>query len=245
MRASIMAMVLLLAGPAFAGDRVLVAGATGATGRQVVAELAKAGFEVRALVRDPGAARPLLGDQVDYAQGDVRQKATLDAALEGVRYLVTTIGATRKDPANGPEFVDYEGVRNLAEAAAAAGVLQHVLVSSAGVTREDHVLNRLFDNVLTWKGKGEAAVRASGVPWTIIRPGGLTNQPGGLSGIRLEQGDSGTGYIPRADVARICVAALKSPAARNRTFEAYSANTGPDVDWDATFSQVAADGATP
>ncbi|MBN8280982.1 MAG: SDR family oxidoreductase [Gammaproteobacteria bacterium] len=245
MRASILALVLLLAGPALAGDLVLVAGATGGTGRQVVAELAKAGFEVRALVRDPAAARPVLGDQIAYATGDVRERATLDAALKGVRYLVTTIGATRTDPANGPEFVDYEGVRKLAEAAAAAGIARHVLVSSAGVTREDHILNRMFANVLVWKGKGEAAVRASGVPYTIVRPGGLTNQPGGRAGIRLEQGDAGTGFIPRADVARICVAALGSPAARNRTFEAYSASTGPDVDWDTTFSQLAADGATP
>lgn len=245
MRASIMALVLLLSGPGLAGDLVLVAGATGGTGREVVAELLKAGYEVRALVRDPEAARSVLGDRIGYTTGDVRQRATLDAALKDVRYLVTAIGASRRDPANGPEFVDFEGVRNLAGAAAAAGVAHHVLVSSAGVTREDHILNRLFDNVLVWKAKGEAAVRSSGVPYTIVRPGGLTNQAGGRAGIRLEQGDSGTGYIPRADVARICVAALKAPAARNRTFEAYSANTGPDVDWDATFSQLAADGATP
>lgn len=245
MRAWLMAMVLVAGGPARADDLVLVAGATGGTGQQVVRELAAAGYRVRALVRDADAARAVLGDQVEYAVGDARQRPTLDAAMAGVRFLVTTIGATRKDPANGPQFVDYEGVRNLAEAAAAAKLSQHVLVSSSGVTRKDHVLNRLFDNVLVWKGKGEDAVRGSGVPWTIVRPGGLTNQPGGQSGIRLEQGDAGTGFIPRADVARICVAALESPAARNRTFEAYSAATAPDVDWDAAFGRLAADGSRP
>jgi uncharacterized protein YbjT (DUF2867 family) len=242
---AVMLALLVAVGPARAADLVLVAGATGGTGQQVVRELATAGFRVRALVRDPARAREVLGDSVEYATGDVRDRATLDAALEGARYAISTVGATRKDPANSPEFVDYQGVRNLAEAAAAAKLDQVVLVSSAGVTQKDHVLNRMFDNVLVWKGKGEDALRGSGVPYTIVRPGGLTDKPGGQNGVRLEQGDRGTGFIPRADVARVCVAALKSPAARNRTFEAYSAASGPDMDWDATFGQLAADGAQP
>jgi uncharacterized protein YbjT (DUF2867 family) len=238
--------VLLLAATgelALGGDLVLVAGATGRTGQQLVRELDAAGYRVRALVRDPGAARSVLGDKVEYATGDVRERETLDTALRGVRFAISAIGATRKDPANGPEFVDYEGVRNMAEAAAAAKLDQLVVVSSAGVTRKDHPLNRMFDNVLIWKGKGEDAVRASGVPYTIVRPGGLTDKPGGQNGVRLEQGDRGTGVIPRADVARVCVAALKAPAARNRTFEVFGAPSGPDMDWDAVFGRLAADEA--
>lgn len=241
------AVLALLAGggQALAADLVLVAGATGRTGQQVVRELNAAGFKVRALVRDPASARKLLGDGVEYATGDVREPATLQAAMKDVRYAVSAIGATRKDPANGPEFVDFQGARNLAAAAAASKLDQIVIVSSAGVTNKDHVLNRMYDNVLVWKGKGEDAVRASGVPYTIVRPGGLTDSAGAKTGVRLEQGDKGTGYIPRADVARVCVAALKSPAARNRTFEVYSSQAGPDIDWDAAFGKLAADEARP
>ena len=228
-----------------AGDLVLVAGASGRTGQHVVRELTAAGFRVRALVRDSDRARPVPGDGVEYAIGDVRQRATLDAAMRGVRYAISAVGAVPKEPGNGPEFVDYEGVRNLAEAAAAAKLDQLVLVSSAGVTQKDHVLNRMFDNVLIWKGKGEDAVRASGVPYTIVRPGGLTDKPGGQSGVRLEQGDKGTGMIPRGDLARVCVAALQSAAARNRTFEVYSAETPPDMDWDDLFGKLAADTPQP
>lgn len=232
----------LLAGSGQAADLVLVAGATGGTGQEIVRELNAAGYRVRALVRDPESARKVLGDTVEYATGDVRARPTIDAALKDVRYAISAIGATRKDPANGPEFVDYQGVRNLADAAAAAKVDQLVVVSSAGVTQKDHVLNRMFDNVLVWKGKGEDAVRASGVPYTIVRPGGLTTKPGGQSGVRLEQGDTGTGFISRGDVARVCVAALKFPAARNRTFELYSApSSSPDMNWDAVFGKLAAD----
>lgn len=227
------------------GDLVLVAGASGRTGQQVVHELTAAGFRVRALVRDADSARPAMGDGVEYAIGDVRQRPTLDVAMQGVRYAISAIGGAPKEPGNGPEFVDYQGVRNLAEAAAVAKVEQLVVVSSAGVTQKDHVLNRVFDNVLIWKGKGEEAVRASGVPYTIVRPGGLTDKPGGQSGVRLEQGDKGTGVIPRADVARVCVAALKSAAARNRTFELYGAETPPVTDWDGLFGKLAADEPQP
>ena len=240
--------ILLLVGSgqvAAADDLVLVAGATGRTGQQVVRELTAAGYRVRALVRDADRARPVLGDTVDYAIGDVRQRSSIDAALPGVRYVISAIGATRKDPANTPEFVDFQGVRNLAEAAAAAKVEQLVIVSSAGVTRKDHPLNKMFDNVLVWKEKGEAAVRASGVAYTIVRPGGLNDQPDAQAGVRLEQGDQGTGYVSRADVARVCVAALRSAAARNRTFEVYSARTPADPDWDALFRRLAADQSQP
>jgi uncharacterized protein YbjT (DUF2867 family) len=243
------AALLVLAGSCQAaertGDLVLVAGASGRTGQEVVRELTTAGYRVRALVRDADSARAVLGDGIEYATGDVRQRPTLDTAMAGVRYVIVAIGATRKDPANGPEFVDYGGVRNLAESAAAAKADQIVVVSSAGVTQKDHVLNRMFDNVLIWKGKGEDAVRASGVPYTIVRPGGLTDKPGGQAGVRLEQGDKGTGVIPRADLARVCVAALTSAAARNRTFELYGAATPPDTDWDGLFGKLAADGPQP
>ncbi|MEO8445050.1 MAG: SDR family NAD(P)-dependent oxidoreductase, partial [Gammaproteobacteria bacterium] len=102
---------LLLAGigqAAAAADLVLVAGATGGTGRQVVSELNAAGYKVRALVRDADSARAVLGESVEYATGDVRQRPTIDAAMKGVRYAIVAIGATRKDPTNGPEFVDYQ-----------------------------------------------------------------------------------------------------------------------------------------
>lgn len=217
---------------------VAVAGATGRTGRHVVTTLKDQGYDVRVLVRDTATARPLLGEGIEYVVADVRQPATLASALAGATAVISALGSSRKDPGNGPEQVDYQGVKNLADAAAAARVGQIVLVSSAGVTQEDHPLNRMFDNVLRWKAKGEEAVRASGVPHTIVRPGGLVDKPGGEGGLRLEQGDRGTGFIPRADVARVCVAALESPAARNRTFELYSGPGSPPSDWNAVFGAL-------
>lgn len=215
------------------GDLVLVAGATGGTGREVIKELLANGYRVRAFVRDVREARTSLGDEVEYAVGDVRVRATVDAALNGVDALISVIGAGRGDPGNGPEFVDYGGVRQLAEAA--TGLRQFVLVSAAGVTHENNVLNQMFNDVLKWKFKGEQALRASGVPYTIIRPGGLDDRPGGQQLLAFVQGDDQAGIISRADLASICVAALGSAAAVNKTFEVIGSKPPTDNPTDDNF----------
>jgi uncharacterized protein YbjT (DUF2867 family) len=223
------------------GGLVLVAGATGRTGNYVVSELLASGYRVRAFVRDVAEAREKLGADIDYAAGDVRQRETIDAALDGVTAIISAIGAGRDDPANGPEFVDYGGTRNLVEAASDAGLDQFVMVSSGGVTHEDHVLNKMFNNVLVWKFKGEEAVRNSGVAYTIIRPGGLVNKAGGENELVFEQGDDVSGMIPRADVARVCVAALIYPEARNRTFELVGGEGPTTDDLRNKFASLSAD----
>lgn len=219
---------------------VLVAGATGGTGRALVRDLGAQGYSVRALVRDEDKARTVLGDEIEYALGDVREIDTLVAAMDGVAFVISAIGSSRSDPSNNPEAVDYGGVKNLADAAAAAGVRQFVLVSSSGVTDEDHFLNKAFDNILIWKFKGEEALRASGVPYTIVRPGGLVNTPGGEFSVVFAQGDTTGGRISRQDVALICIAALQEKSAINKTFETYSSEEPGQNDWAALFGSLAA-----
>jgi uncharacterized protein YbjT (DUF2867 family) len=222
-------------------ERVLVAGATGGTGSEIVKQLLASGYRVRAFVRNEEKARASLGDDIEYAVGDVRERATIDAALDGVNGLISAIGAGRGDPDNGPEFVDYGGVKNMAEAAAAAELRQFVLVSSMGVTHEDHVLNKMFNNILKWKFKGEEALRNSGVPYTIIRPGGLVNAAGGQKTVVFAQGDEGTGTIPRVDVARVCVAVLGSTDALNKTFEVNSGKSASEQSFDESFATLKVD----
>jgi uncharacterized protein YbjT (DUF2867 family) len=222
---------------------VLVAGATGGTGRALVTSLTAEGYTVRALVRDEKKARAVLGDSISYAVGDVRNVDTLVAAMQGATYVISAIGSTRSDPSNNPESVDYGGVSNMATAAAQTGIRQFVLVSSSGVTQEDHFLNKAFDNVLNWKFKGENALRDSGVPYTIVRPGGLVNTPGGEQALVFAQGDKSTGRISREDVALICIAALKQPAAINKTFETFSSEKPGANDWATLFAALEPDPA--
>lgn len=108
-----------------------------------------------------------------------------------------------------------------------------VHVGSAGVTRPERPgldlskqppavrLNKELGYILTFKLKGEDLLRDSGIPYTIIRPCALTEEPAGAELI-FDQGDNITGKISREEVARICVAALESPHACDTTFEVKS-----------------------
>ncbi|KAK9268198.1 hypothetical protein L1049_010641 [Liquidambar formosana] len=108
-----------------------------------------------------------------------------------------------------------------------------VHVSSAGVTRPERPgldlskqppavrLNKELGFILTYKLKGEDLIRESGIPYTIVRPCALTEEPAGADLI-FDQGDNITGKISREEIARICVAALESPYACDKTFEVKS-----------------------
>ncbi|BFG27971.1 hypothetical protein CerSpe_142450 [Prunus speciosa] len=108
-----------------------------------------------------------------------------------------------------------------------------VHVGSAGVTRPNRPgldlskqppavrLNKELDFILTFKLKGEDLIRESGIPYTIVRPCALTEEPAGADLI-FDQGDNITGKISREEVAQICVAALESPYASGKTFEVKS-----------------------
>ena len=223
---------------------ILVAGATGRTGRRVVAQLRERGYNVRAFVRDESRARERLGNDLQYVVGDVRQPETLAEAFNGVDGVISAIGSSGRaqDPSNNPEAVDYHGVKNLVDAATRAGVRRFVLVSSMGVTVEDHPLNQMFDDVLIWKYKGEQHLRASGVPYTVIRPAGLTEDQGGQLGVKVIAADEGEGFISRADVATACIEALERDAAVNKTVSLLSDDTAPPgADWDTQFAAIPAD----
>lgn len=222
---------------------VLVAGATGGTGKEAVKQALDKGYTVRALVRDEARARELFGDRVTYVVGDVRDTASVPGFVKGVDYVVSALGSNqRRDPTNKPEVIDYGAVKALAEASKAAGVEHFVLVSSMGVTDPNHMLNKILDNVLVWKKKGEDALRDSGVPYTVVRPGGLRDGAAGEGGIKLMQGDPQVmGQIARADVASVCVAALGRQDALSKTFEIVGDPNGTPPDWDTFFSQLKPD----
>ena len=220
---------------------VLVAGATGKTGSLVVAQLKAKGYPVRAFVRSAEKAAERLGADVEAVVGDLRDPASIAAALDGVGVVVNAAGSgVPAADDNMPEHVDFEGARNLADAAAAASVGHYVLISSMGATQDDHQLNRLFNNILIWKRKGEEAVAASGIPYTVIRPGGLNDGPGNEQTVIFEQGDLPglEKAISRADVARVTVAAVKDEKARNKVFEIYARDGEPQTGFSGEFAAL-------
>ncbi len=114
---------------------------------------------------------------------------------------------------------------------------QFILVSSAGVTRPGRPginlaeeppavrLNDQLGGLLTWKLRGEDSVRESGVPYTIIRPCALTEEPG-VQALIFEQGDNIKGKVSRDSIAFVCVQALEQPQACNTTFEVKALENG-------------------
>lgn len=224
---------------------VLVVGATGKTGGAAVEQLvAQGGWQVRAMVRDPAKAAGFPAG-VEVVTGDLRSPESLTPALANASYVISAAGSTGGEyfGDNRPEKVDFEGTRNLATAARAAGVRHVCLVSSMGVTHPEHPLNKRLNNIFDWKLKGEAALRASGVGYTIVRPGGLRDEPGGRQGVKALQGDTleNEGTIPRADVAAACIAALTTEAARGVTFELIGAPGTPPPDWPRVYAGLAKD----
>lgn len=231
-----------------AAPLVVVAGATGRTGQEVVQQLLAEKYRVRTLVRDEAKARELFGETVEYFKGDVREPAQVKDVARGATYVISTLGSnSRRDPTNLPELVDYGGVKNLVDAAKASGVKQFVVVSSMGVTNPDHALNKAINNIMKWKLEGENYLRASGMPYTVVRPGGLTATPGGEQGLMTYQGDkvgdgkTAPGTIPRADLATVCVRSLGNPDAVGKTFEVVSDPASKTVDWRAFFKPLAKD----
>jgi uncharacterized protein YbjT (DUF2867 family) len=220
-------------------ELVLVAGATGGTGQQVIAQLQAQGYGVRALVRDSASATETLGTDVPLIVADVRDPDSLVPAFDGVTRVISAIGGSEKEGPNAPEFVDYGGNKNLIDAAVNARVRQFLFVSSMGVTHADHPLNKIFGNVLIWKGKAEDDLRESGLPYTVVRPGGLHDKPGGEEQIVFEQADEVKVVgISRTDLASILVAALAHPEAQGKTFAVFTVKEPPNTDWQAKFAAL-------
>ena len=233
------------AGSSPGGELILVFGASGRSGRYVIEELRSAGRSFRAVTSNVQRAREQLGSGYDWVEADVRDPQSLDAIFHGVSGVISALGATEFDGPNGPEFVDYQGVRNVVDAAIRNGARQMVLISAAGVTAPDHPLNRL-GGVMTWKLKGEDYLRASGLAYTIVRPGGLLDTDTGQSLVVFRQGDNVPYSDPlsltsRGDLARICIAALAEPEARFKTFEAFNDVTQPGGVRSASFADLARD----
>lgn len=201
--------------------RVLVVGATGSIGRLVVDEALKAGHAVRALVRSLQAAKGLPVN-AERVQGDLTVRPSLDGALRDVDAIVFTHGSSRASAADA-EAVDYGGVRNVLETINGRPA-RIALMTAIGVTNRAAAYNR-STGIHDWKRRAERLVRASGLPYTIVRPGWFDyNAPDQhrlvfLQGDRRHAGDPSDGVVARRQIAQVLVASLTSSAAARKTFE--------------------------
>ncbi|WP_246999768.1 NAD(P)H-binding protein [Halosolutus gelatinilyticus] len=238
--------------PGATADRVLIAGATGGTGSELLSVLRPTDLTVRATCRsyaDVNTLDRLGADEVAVA--DFFDPADAVAAAEGCDIVYCALGTPPSYRHTiGGKLVDRTGVLNLLTAAVSEDVTHFVHTSAIGVGNSKRGLSLparlLIRGSLRAKRDAEAAIRRSGIDYTIVRPGKLTNDPPSAELLVGQGGDSVTGSIARIDVARLAAAAPFTPDARNRTVEVVSRDGlegAPrnlvDVDW--AFDRVQAD----
>ena len=199
---------------------VAVSGASGKTGRRIAEELLSRDIQPRLLLR-PDSDLPRTLDQCEQHRLSLFDQEALDQSLAGVDALVIATGARPSVDLTAPMQVDAWGVQRQIAACQRLGVKRVVLVSSLCAGRWWHPLN-LFGLILVWKRVGERTLESSGLDWTVIRPGGLSERETDLEqeGIRWSGPDQQeSSSIPRRLVARCCVDALFTPTSIGRIIE--------------------------
>jgi uncharacterized protein YbjT (DUF2867 family) len=218
--------------------KAFVAGATGETGRRIVQELVKRQIPVRALVRDADKARKILPAEAELVVGDVLKPDTLSIAIGDSTVLLCATGAKPSFDPTGPYQVDYEGTKNLVNAAKAKGIEHFVLVTSLCTSLLFHPLN-LFWLILVWKKQAEEYLAKSGLTYTIVRPGGLKNEDNTNPVVMSAADTLFDGSIPRTKVAQVCVEALFQAEAKNKIVEIVAQPEAAEKSWQDLFANVA------
>jgi nucleoside-diphosphate-sugar epimerase len=199
---------------------IFLAGASRGVGREIAQILAST-FKVKALLRSEGARSELEGLGITSVMGDALNPADLESAMrdEPIWAVISTVGGLPKDG----QRADYLGNKNLIDAARKANAQMFILVSSIGsgnsaVALPPQALETLRP-VLIEKDQAEQHLIASGLTYTVIRPGGLKSEPATGHGV-LTPDPTIAGTIHRADVAKLVCQCLESDRANNRVLSA-------------------------
>lgn len=198
--------------------KVLIFGATGPTGRELVSQALELGHDVTTLVRRPDAM-PAQPGKLRVAQGDaMREPDAIAEALKGQDAVLSALGTGK---VLFPNRLQERSLGNIVPAMERAGVRRLIVMSAFGVgdtARGASLVQRLMyatllAAVFADKARGEATVRASSLDWTIVYPTVLTNGPRTgqyRAGERIEM--QGLPAISRADVAHFMLAQLTEPS---------------------------------
>ncbi|MGH8003968.1 MAG: NAD(P)-dependent oxidoreductase [Limisphaerales bacterium] len=191
-----------------APKNILIVGATGGTGRQLVAQALERGYAVTALVRNPSKFQ-LEHAQLRIVQGDMLDYASLEAAVKGQDAVISALGHRRYF---GPSSILSEGTKNILRAMEAHGVPRFICQTSLGIGDSAGRMGLYYTFIVIplvvpfyfWdKTRQERLIAASKLEWVIVRPGQLTN--GEKRGVYRHGGGIGnflwTVKISRADVA--------------------------------------------
>lgn len=200
---------------------VVIAGGHGKIGLRLAALLAGRGDTVVGLVRDPAQGADLEGAGAASAVVDLEAVGVDELAghLRGADAVVFAAGAGPGSGLERKDTVDRAAAVLLADAAGRAGVRRYLLVSSAGVDDPpDPDRDEVWAAYLRAKKAAEDAVRATDLDWTILRPGGLSDDPG-TGRVLLAPPPVDHGGVTRDDTAAVLAALLDTPGTAGRVLE--------------------------
>jgi uncharacterized protein len=192
--------------------RIVVVGASGRVGRQVVADALEGGHEVRALVRNPGAVSFPASPDLHVVRGDILEPAVAEGLVRGADAVVVAVGGPLSDQ---PVSLRTDAARAIVAAMEIHGVHRLVLVASAAVLPDPPGVERVWPPglaplVADHRGAWEIVSR-SGLDWTVLCPPDMADGPrSGRYRHEVDRLPAGGTRISTADVADFVRAALAS-----------------------------------
>jgi nucleoside-diphosphate-sugar epimerase len=203
--------------------RVAIAGGHGQIALRLTRLLDAGGDEVIGLIRNPAHEEEVRAAGAEPAVCDLEGDADLAEAIGEAHAVVFAAGAGPGSGEARKRTMDLGGAVRLIEAAKARGIPRYVMVSAMGAADPPAQGGDVFGEYLRAKAEADRALRESGLDFTIVRPGMLTDEPG--TG-RVALGERlAPGSISRDDVAAILAAVLGTPEAIGTTFDAVAGET--------------------
>ncbi len=206
--------------------RVVIAGGHGQIALRLTKLLASDGHEVVGLVRNPDHEGDITAAGGQAAVLDLEQtdSSAVAGVLAGADVAIFAAGAGPGSGTARKDTVDRGAAALFADASEQAGVRRHIQVGSMGADRADSLTDDdVFTVYLKAKWAAEEDLRRRDLDWTILRPGGLTNDPG--TGRILLADKTGNGTISRDDVALVLAGLCDTPASIGRTLELVAGQT--------------------
>jgi uncharacterized protein YbjT (DUF2867 family) len=202
---------------------VAIAGGHGKIAMLLGGLLTGRGDTARGLIRKPEQEADLRAPGIVPVICDLEDEGDVAAAVCGADAVVFAAGAGPGSGDARKKTVDLGGAVKLIEAAKAEGISRYLIVSAMGADKAPDDGAEGFGAYLQAKFEADQAVRASGLDYTIVRPGGLTDDPG--TGLVAVAEKLDRGKVPRADVAAVFVACLDDPGTVGKSFDLLGGDT--------------------
>lgn len=197
-------------------EKILIAGATGLTGKRVVEILNRSqSFKPIALIRKEDQQEEFEDMEVEWVMGDLEEDVT--HLVKGVDKVIFAAGSGSKTGPEKTTAVDEEGAIKLIDAAVKASIKKFIMLSSMHV--DEPTKHKDMEHYLKAKAAADMHLQDSGLNYTIVRPGVLTDELG-MGKVKLAPKLEASGEISRDDVAFLLVMSLADPLVRNMAFEA-------------------------